>query len=186
MAGRDPQALVPISRFGVPSEAAPLVARLNELFSRVRQSLEQERRFTANAAHELRNPLAALRALVDVLPHPLPQGGTFRSFVLTTILLRLGEHESAANYAALAYQRDHAAMHAIHVARAAAALGHRAVALGWLRTGADVAGPDQHGHRMGGGVMGRVSLVDRQRRGRRYCAAHHPGEKRGSRAGESR
>ncbi len=69
VAGRDPQALVPISRFGVPSEAAPLVARLNELFSRVRQSLEQERRFTANAAHELRNPLAALRAQAEVARH---------------------------------------------------------------------------------------------------------------------
>ena len=81
-------------------------------------------------------PLDALRDLVGVLPQPLPSGGTFRSFVLTTILLRLGQYEPAANYAALAYGRDRAAMHAIHVARAAAALGDRTVALGWLRTAA--------------------------------------------------
>jgi len=81
-------------------------------------------------------PAEQLRALVSLLPLPLPAGGTFRSFVLTTVLLRLGEFETAANFAALTYQRDHAAMHAIHVARAAAALGDRAVALGWLRTAA--------------------------------------------------
>jgi len=69
VAGSDPQALLPISRSGVPSEAAPLVARLNDLFERVRHSLEQERRFTANAAHELRNPLAALRAQAEVARH---------------------------------------------------------------------------------------------------------------------
>lgn len=81
-------------------------------------------------------PLADLRALVELLPQPLPQGSTFRSFVLTTILLRLGEFEPAANYAAASYQHDRAAMHAVHVARAAAALGDRTVALGWLRTAA--------------------------------------------------
>jgi two-component system sensor histidine kinase QseC len=63
---RSPQALDPIGTDGVPVEVAPLVERLNPLFARVRQSLEQERRFTANAAHELRNPLAALRAQAEV------------------------------------------------------------------------------------------------------------------------
>ncbi len=69
VAGSDPHALAPISRAGVPSEAQPLVARLNDLFARVRQSLDQERRFTANAAHELRNPLAALRTQAEVARH---------------------------------------------------------------------------------------------------------------------
>ena len=36
------------------------------LFGRVRESLEQERRFTANAAHELRSPLAALRGELEL------------------------------------------------------------------------------------------------------------------------
>jgi two-component system sensor histidine kinase QseC len=45
---------------------APLVASLNALFERVRASMEHERRFTADAAHELRTPIAALRAQAEV------------------------------------------------------------------------------------------------------------------------
>jgi two-component system, OmpR family, sensor histidine kinase QseC len=63
---RQPSTLLPIDVAGIPEEAAPLVARLNDLFDRARRSLEAERRFTANAAHELRNPLAALRAQAEV------------------------------------------------------------------------------------------------------------------------
>jgi len=63
---RQPSTLLPIETSGVPQEAAALVDRLNDLFDRSRRSLESERRFTANAAHELRNPLAALRAQAEV------------------------------------------------------------------------------------------------------------------------
>lgn len=63
---RQPSTLLPIETTGIPEEAAPLVDRLNDLFDRARRSLESERRFTANAAHELRNPLAALRAQAEV------------------------------------------------------------------------------------------------------------------------
>ncbi len=63
---RSPQALEPIVMPALPREVAPLVERLNQLLARVRQSLRQERRFAANAAHELRNPLAALRAQAEV------------------------------------------------------------------------------------------------------------------------
>lgn len=63
---RQPSTLLPIETAGIPEEAAPLVDRLNDLFDRARKSLESERRFTANAAHELRNPLAALRAQAEV------------------------------------------------------------------------------------------------------------------------
>ena len=82
---------------------------------------------------------ADLRALVDVLPLPLPHGSTFSDFVLSGVLLRLGDYETAAHYAAAAYTATRPAMLAVHVARAAAALGDNATAAAWLRTAAATA-----------------------------------------------
>ena len=58
---RRPGSLEPIATDGVPGEVVPMVESLNHLFRRVHHALENERRFTANAAHELRTPLAALK-----------------------------------------------------------------------------------------------------------------------------
>jgi len=44
----------------------PLVDRLNRLFIRIDASLQKERRFTADAAHELRTPIAAIKAQAQV------------------------------------------------------------------------------------------------------------------------
>ncbi len=66
VAVRDAQSLDPLDTRGVPSELSALIERLNGLFSRVSESLEHERRFTADAAHELRTPLAAIRAQAQV------------------------------------------------------------------------------------------------------------------------
>jgi two-component system sensor histidine kinase QseC len=63
---RDPGNLTPLDVGSPPREVAPLVASLNALFERVRASMEHERRFTADAAHELRTPIAALRAQAEV------------------------------------------------------------------------------------------------------------------------
>jgi len=63
---RAPDNLAALDATGVPTEVAPIVASLNRLFNRVRASMENERRFTADAAHELRTPLAALRAQAQV------------------------------------------------------------------------------------------------------------------------
>lgn len=49
-----------------PSEIGALVASLNDLFGRIHGLIEQERRFTADAAHELRTPLAGIRAQAQV------------------------------------------------------------------------------------------------------------------------
>lgn len=45
---------------GVPSEVAPFLASINRLLARLRDAMAQQRRFVANAAHELRSPLTAL------------------------------------------------------------------------------------------------------------------------------
>ena len=51
---------------GLPAELKPVAASLNELLARLQAAFERERRFTATAAHELRTPLAELRALAEV------------------------------------------------------------------------------------------------------------------------
>ncbi len=48
-----------------PRELVPVVDRLNELMERVDSALSNERRFTANAAHELRTPLSGLRSQAE-------------------------------------------------------------------------------------------------------------------------
>ena len=49
-----------------PSEIEPLVRALNALFERIDAMVASERRFTADAAHELRTPIAAIRAQAQV------------------------------------------------------------------------------------------------------------------------
>ncbi len=57
---------MPVDAAGAPTEARPLVDALNALFRRVAASVENERRFTADAAHELRTPLAAIQTHAEV------------------------------------------------------------------------------------------------------------------------
>jgi two-component system sensor histidine kinase QseC len=58
--------LAPIEVTTAPNEVLPLLEGLNKLFARVRASIDSERGFTADAAHELRTPLAAIRTQAQV------------------------------------------------------------------------------------------------------------------------
>ncbi|ROR32240.1 sensor histidine kinase [Inmirania thermothiophila] len=66
LARRAPDRLDALEPEGLPAEVRPLVEALNALLVRLRLALERERRFTADAAHELRTPLAALRTQAQV------------------------------------------------------------------------------------------------------------------------
>ena len=90
----------------VPREIAPLLRRLNALFDRVATALARERRFTADAAHELRTPLAALGVQLEIArdsPRPQAreralvqmQAGLDRSTRLLTQLLELARLDEA-------------------------------------------------------------------------------------------
>lgn len=62
---RSPERLDPIHLDDTPKEIQPVLDALGQLLTRVAGTLENERRFTSDAAHELRTPLAALRAQVQ-------------------------------------------------------------------------------------------------------------------------
>ena len=59
---RRPENLVPLDARNAPEEVRPMVLALNDLLRRMSGTLDNERRFTSNAAHELRTPLAAIQA----------------------------------------------------------------------------------------------------------------------------
>ncbi|MBM4180662.1 MAG: sensor histidine kinase N-terminal domain-containing protein [Betaproteobacteria bacterium] len=63
---RAPEHLDALTPERAPEEIRPLVEALNALFARVDRAFDHERRFTADAAHELRTPLAALAAQAQV------------------------------------------------------------------------------------------------------------------------
>jgi len=70
---RSPGDLRPIPAEGTPEETQPLVSALNGLLDEVSQASRNQQRFLANAAHQLRTPLAGLQAHTELaLAKPLP------------------------------------------------------------------------------------------------------------------
>ena len=73
VAGRRADDLSPLAAEGLPDEVRPLVDELNLLFGRVRGAFEAQKHFVADAAHELRSPLTALKLQAQALRR---NGGT--------------------------------------------------------------------------------------------------------------
>ena len=104
---RSPRDLRPIDVAGAPEETRPLVTALNGLLEEVAHSAQNQQRFLADAAHQLRTPLAGLRAHTELaLAQPLPEScrahleqvhqATIRTARLANQLLALARAEPGA------------------------------------------------------------------------------------------
>ncbi len=63
---RRPDDLSPLDEHVVPKEVGPLVASVNDLLTRLKESIATQKRFLADAAHQLKTPLAGLRMQADL------------------------------------------------------------------------------------------------------------------------
>jgi len=107
VAARQADDLSPLSENDLPEEVRPLVQELNLLFGRVQRAFEAQKHFVADAAHELRSPLAALKLQVQGLQRATDEptrelavsrltAGIDRATRLVEQMLALARHEGSA------------------------------------------------------------------------------------------
>jgi two-component system OmpR family sensor kinase len=107
LAHRNADSLAPVSDQGVPKEVSLLIAELNSLLARMARALQSQQRFVADAAHELRSPLTALKLQVQTLARARDdsareqaigrlQGGVDRAARLLEQLLSLAREDPSA------------------------------------------------------------------------------------------
>ena len=71
---RDSGDLSPIRQVGVPDEVVPLVAAINDLLARLDKSISAQKHFLADAAHQLKTPLAGLRTQAELAEREIDSG----------------------------------------------------------------------------------------------------------------
>ncbi|MCU0920458.1 MAG: sensor histidine kinase N-terminal domain-containing protein [Burkholderiaceae bacterium] len=73
---RESSDLSPIDERDVPDEVAPLVRAINELLGRLDQSIRTQKQFLADAAHQLKTPLAGLRMQAELAGREIDAGAS--------------------------------------------------------------------------------------------------------------
>src|SRR5882762_4506161 len=113
--------MTPLPWAGTPSELHPFIASINGLLERMRLMIDQQRRFVADAAHELRTPITALGLQAENLdPVDLPEAargrlaalkeGMARTKHLLEQLLALARHEAVPSSEAAVVPLDRTVM----------------------------------------------------------------------------
>ncbi|HKT72417.1 MAG TPA: sensor histidine kinase N-terminal domain-containing protein [Steroidobacteraceae bacterium] len=77
---RDQNNLAPVPQVGLPLEAHVLVARINELLARLQNAMWAQKRFVADAAHQLRTPLAGVLLQVERAQRATDKAGQTAAF----------------------------------------------------------------------------------------------------------
>jgi two-component system, OmpR family, sensor histidine kinase TctE len=72
--GRDSSDLSPIDEREAPEEVSPLVRAINDLLARLDQSMQSQKHFLADAAHQLKTPLAGLRTQAELAQREIDSG----------------------------------------------------------------------------------------------------------------
>ncbi|MES2933792.1 MAG: sensor histidine kinase N-terminal domain-containing protein [Pseudomonadota bacterium] len=78
---RRPDDLSPIDSGQVPEEISPLVRSLNDLLARLSQSIQMQKRFIADAAHQMKTPLAGMRMQSELALRQTDQNEIHRSLL---------------------------------------------------------------------------------------------------------
>jgi two-component system OmpR family sensor kinase len=141
VASRQADDLSPVSEAGLPDEVRPLVHELNLLFGRVKTAFDAQQHFVADAAHELRTPLAALKLQAQSLGRADSEdtrrvavarltAGIDRATRLVEQLLVLARQEASAAGAAATTQVDLAQLARRAVADLAGAAQAKGIDLG--------------------------------------------------------